>query len=229
MYLQLTERQLKYLVSERYYILKEEKTKDYRELSSEEEKNPFAVFVVVKLPNNKIAATTRPYEKSKSKKIGLPGGKVEKNEDPIDAAYRESKEEGWEIEKINTIIASKMVGGKSIVFYSGTGAKKLENYKEKDNDIEPIEVSIEKISSTGYGNDFIKELFVNKKEISEEEPPPAEPTSGTSSTQSGGSGYPQVNKWESGVTRGPANQIGVTKWSDIVGSTLKRGKANPLK
>lgn len=35
-------------------------------------------------------------------------------------------------------------------------------------------------------------------------------------------------KWESGVTRGPANQIGLTKWSDIVGSTLKRGKGNTL-
>jgi hypothetical protein len=38
-----------------------------------------------------------------------------------------------------------------------------------------------------------------------------------------------VGKWESGVTRGPGNQIGLTKWSDIVGSVLKRGKANPLK
>lgn len=56
-----------------------------------------------------------------------------------------------------------------------------------------------------------------------------EPSAGTSSTQSGGQGYPQVGKWESGVTRGPANQITVTKWSDVVGSLLKRSKANPLK
>ena len=41
--------------------------------------------------------------------------------------------------------------------------------------------------------------------------------------------YPEVGHWESGVTRGPANQIGVTKWSDTVGSSLTRGKANPLK
>ena len=38
--------------------------------------------------------------------------------------------------------------------------------------------------------------------------------------------YPTVTKWESGVTRGPANQIGLTKWSDIVKVT--RGKANTL-
>jgi hypothetical protein len=48
---------------------------------------------------------------------------------------------------------------------------------------------------------------------------------------SGGGGgkfpkYPTVTKWESGATRGPANQIGLTKWRDIVKVT--RGKANTL-
>ena len=38
--------------------------------------------------------------------------------------------------------------------------------------------------------------------------------------------YPTVTKWESGVTRGPANQIGLTKWADIV--KINRGKANTL-
>lgn len=38
--------------------------------------------------------------------------------------------------------------------------------------------------------------------------------------------YPTVTKWESGVTRGPANQIAVVKWADIVKVT--RGKANTL-
>ena len=55
------------------------------------------------------------------------------------------------------------------------------------------------------------------------------PTAGTSSKQAGGQGYPEVGKWESGIERGPANQIGVTKWADIVGANLKRGKGNPLK
>jgi hypothetical protein len=87
------------------------------------------------------------------------------------------------------------------------------------------------------------ELLINERqlkvilsqEVSEEEmeeqtdPAAAQPETGTSSTQSGGQGYPEVGKWESGVTRGPSNQIGVTKWADIVGSVLKRGKSNPLK
>jgi len=38
--------------------------------------------------------------------------------------------------------------------------------------------------------------------------------------------YPTVTKWESGVTRGPSNQIGLTKWRDVV--KINRGKANTL-
>jgi hypothetical protein len=55
------------------------------------------------------------------------------------------------------------------------------------------------------------------------------PSSTPTSTSSKPEGYPEVGHWESGVTRGPANQIGNTKWADIVGSALKRGKANQLK
>ena len=48
---------------------------------------------------------------------------------------------------------------------------------------------------------------------------------------SGGGGgakpaYPTVTKWESGATRGVANQIGLTKWRDIY--KITRGKANTL-
>ena len=47
-----------------------------------------------------------------------------------------------------------------------------------------------------------------------------------SSTTGGGPGYPAVTKWESGVNRGPANQIGNTKWKDSVSPV--RGKGNTL-
>ena len=60
------------------------------------------------------------------------------------------------------------------------------------------------------------------------ESPASEPEKGTSDKQGGGQGYPEVTKWESGIERGPANQTGVTKWSDVVGAKLTRGKANPL-
>lgn len=49
-------------------------------------------------------------------------------------------------------------------------------------------------------------------------------------TPTGGGGaakYPTVTKWETGLARtGPANQIGLTKWKDIV--KINRGKANTL-
>jgi hypothetical protein len=50
----------------------------------------------------------------------------------------------------------------------------------------------------------------------------------SSGSSNSASSYPSVEKWESGATRGPANQVAVTKWSDIVGGSIKRGKANPL-
>lgn len=54
---------------------------------------------------------------------------------------------------------------------------------------------------------------------------------GGGGTSTGGGGgdkppYPTVTKWETGLNRGPANQIANTKWSDIV--KLNRGKANTL-
>ena len=49
-------------------------------------------------------------------------------------------------------------------------------------------------------------------------------TTASSSTPSAPSPYPTVTKWESGLTRGKANQIGNTKWE----SGLTRGKANPV-
>ena len=57
----------------------------------------------------------------------------------------------------------------------------------------------------------------------------ADTASTASSSQSSKAGYPAVDKWESGITRGPANPIGVAKWSDVVGAKLTRGHANPLK
>lgn len=74
-----------------------------------------------------------------------------------------------------------------------------------------------------------EDVRIYMDEQTESEPVEPEPEPGTSANQSGAEGYPEVGKWESGVERGPANQIGVTKWSDVVGSTLTRGKANQLK
>lgn len=42
----------------------------------------------------------------------------------------------------------------------------------------------------------------------------------------GGEGTTSYPKWETGINRGAANPVGVTKWSDVV--QLTRGKANPI-
>jgi hypothetical protein len=77
-------------------------------------------------------------------------------------------------------------------------------------------------------------LILSKTDMDEEETAPATTSTPTSTDSSSptststASSYPTVTKWESGVKRGAGNQIGVTKWSDIVGASLQRGKANPL-
>ena len=74
-----------------------------------------------------------------------------------------------------------------------------------------------------------KQILSLSEQDSTADPAAQAPTAGTSDKQAGGQGYPEVGKWESGIERGPANQVGVTKWADVVGSKLKRGKANQLK
>ena len=64
--------------------------------------------------------------------------------------------------------------------------------------------------------DMVRRGFPNQ-EISEEgDAAAAAPEAGTSSDGDTKTG---MSKWESGVTRGTSNQIGVTKWSDIVDNT----------
>ncbi len=54
-------------------------------------------------------------------------------------------------------------------------------------------------------------------------------TNGTSPGAADYPPYPETGKWTSGVKRGAANQIDdKSNWHDVVGSTISRGKANPL-
>jgi len=76
--------------------------------------------------------------------------------------------------------------------------------------------------------DLFKKYTHPAKSIMEQEgeSAPAAGGGGGGASTGVGSKYPTVTKWDSGVARGPANQIGNTKWSDIV--KLTRGKANPI-
>jgi hypothetical protein len=73
-----------------------------------------------------------------------------------------------------------------------------------------------------YLMQLMKDYTTSKKVGSELDEQDAAPAGGGGSKPT----YPTVTKWESGVTRGPANQIGLTKWRDTV--KITRGKANTL-
>lgn len=76
--------------------------------------------------------------------------------------------------------------------------------------------------------------YIVGKEVDEQLEPPASSSTGGDFSSSPGAGdyppYPETGKWESGLTRGPSNQVDTSsRWSDVVGSKLSRGHANPLK
>jgi hypothetical protein len=75
----------------------------------------------------------------------------------------------------------------------------------------------------------VVDFYMNLKPMLQETETPEELGEEEAAASSSGAkpAYPTVTKWESGVARtGPANQIGLTKWRDIV--KINRGKANTL-
>jgi hypothetical protein len=127
-------------------------------------KTTYAVFAVIKLENNKYAATTRAADTGEIGKIGLPGGKVDPGESDIDALQRECMEEGWKIsdkiaiEKYPTQTKYMTIKGfeypRMIKWYEvdSFSVRKLTDYKEKHR-ISPIVATKEQILNSGYGNE----------------------------------------------------------------------------
>jgi tRNA nucleotidyltransferase (CCA-adding enzyme) len=126
----------------------------YKELMESYDESPFAVFVVYQYPDGKIAATTRPKDRigdDGGVSYGLPGGKVDPGEDPMDAAIRESEEEGWTVSGL-THKHSALVQGKMVWWYLAMNAKPLKEYKEKYRGIKPVKISPNMLK--GFGNDI---------------------------------------------------------------------------
>ena len=80
-------------------------------------------------------------------------------------------------------------------------------------------------SHTFFNNEIDDDKF-DYDELGEQDAAASTSSGGSTGGGGGKPPYPTVTKWESGVTRGPANQIGLTKWVDIV--KINRGKANTL-
>ena len=122
----------------------------------EKEETPFAVFALAKVGSGAYAATTRPADRGQAGKIGLPGGKLDPGEDPIEAVERECREEGWDITiKDREPIQKLRVDGKMVWWYQGApNPKMLTDYKEKHR-IVPVIVSRDAVATSGYGNEHL--------------------------------------------------------------------------
>jgi predicted NUDIX family NTP pyrophosphohydrolase len=103
---------------------------------------PFAVFVLATTKEGGYAAGTRPEGG-----IGLPGGKVDPGETPLEAATREANEEGWNI----LIEKEPFFKYNKKWWFKGKNAVRLTEYKEKHR-IKNIVLSLEEIQNSGYDN-----------------------------------------------------------------------------
>ena len=121
--------------------------------------NPFAVFAVANVSPSFYAATTRAADRGESGKIGLPGGKVDAGETPVEALIRESKEEGFVLIGVSpNPIHSQLVDGKLVQWFRAEKAIVLQDYKEIGR-IKNIVATKKEILNSGYGNENLKELF----------------------------------------------------------------------
>jgi ADP-ribose pyrophosphatase YjhB (NUDIX family) len=118
-----------------------------------------AVFVVVQFDDRNFAATTRAADRGEAGKIGFPGGKVDPGETLVEAAIRESAEEGWVVDGIESApFFSTMIDGFEVSWFRAKSATMLESYKEQHR-IKAIPASYAALVMSGYGNDLALEAF----------------------------------------------------------------------
>jgi len=112
----------------------------------------FAAFAVVR-EGGLIWATTR--DGADAGRIGLPGGKREPGEAPVNCARREAAEEGLHVHGAGCLVHTALVDGRLVRWYEFDGATPLRQYKEQRRGIKPVLLSASAVAASGYGNDFL--------------------------------------------------------------------------
>ncbi len=119
---------------------------------------PFAVFAVAFRGDGttEVAGTTRAADRGEHGRIGLPGGKVDPGESPVEALVRECAEEGWALSGVSdTPVHVAEVDGRLVHWYSVWAAGRLSEFKEQGR-IQPLWVKTADMAVSGYGNEWLE-------------------------------------------------------------------------
>ena len=119
----------------------------------------FACFTIATNNIGQIAMVTRT-----DGTVGLPGGKVDPNENPFDCVNREATEEGWMLDINPNPFFSAKVNNNKCLWFRGKIKGLYLDYKEK-NRIIPFYADIGTLAMSGMRNNAALNAFYNNLTI----------------------------------------------------------------
>jgi hypothetical protein len=111
-----------------------------------------SAFIIGSAGIGRLAATTRAADRGEAGKIGLPGGKADPGETPVETALRESAEEGWVWGWVDPQpIHADVINGGLVLWFAGENPHMLETFKEAGR-ISPVWATAGQVATSGWGN-----------------------------------------------------------------------------